>query len=216
MATSDSVPRPVVMQYRLRDGSQERVQRTPVTLSNLKVVRPPSTYLLLISYRSPDPDLAAGVANAVAKAFLQRTYEIRYNATADLSTFMEKQLDALRAKIEKSGMALAQFERELDVINPEDKSSILSARLLQLNTEYTNAQTERVRKEAAWQSVQTGTLEAAQVSTQGDTLKAIESRLNDATQKFAEIKASKGAKHPDYQKAAAEVAELQRERQSAQ
>jgi hypothetical protein len=44
--------------------------------------------------------------------------------------------------------ALVQFERELNVINPEEKTSILSARLLQLNTEYTKAQAERVAKEA--------------------------------------------------------------------
>jgi len=219
---SDSVLRPVVQRYRLRDlgtpgqdGSPERVQRTPVSLANLKVVRPPNTFLLLISYRSPDPDLAANVANAVANSFLQHTYEIRYNATADLSTFMEKQLEELRAKMEKSGMALAQFERELDVINPEDKSSILSARLTQLNTEFTNAQTERVKKESAWQSVQTGTLESAEVSTQGETLKAIEVRLDEATQKFAEIKARAAKNHPDYTKAAAEVAELQRQYQAA-
>ena len=222
---SDSVLRPVAQQYHLRDletqgrdASPERaarIQRTPVTLANLKVVRPPNTYLLLISYRSPDPDLAANVANAVANSYLQRTFEIRYRATADLSTFMEKQLDELRAKMERSGVALAQFERELDVVNPEARTSILSARLLQLNTEYTNAQTERVKKEAAWQSVQTGTLEAAQVSSQGDSLKAIEGRLNDANQKFAEIKTRAGANHPDYQKAAAEVAELQGQYQAA-
>ena len=56
--------------------------------------------------------------------------------------------------MERSSAALAQFERELNVINPEEKTSILSARLLQLNTEYTNAQADRVRKESAWQSVQ--------------------------------------------------------------
>ncbi len=53
---------------------------------------------------------------------------------------MEKQLEELKAKMERSSAALAQFERELNVINPEEKTSILSARLLQLNTEYTNAQ----------------------------------------------------------------------------
>jgi capsular exopolysaccharide synthesis family protein len=219
---SDSVLRPVAQQYHLRDfekrgpeWSTERAQRTPVTLTNLKVVRPPNTFLLLISYRSPDPDLAASVANAVANSYLQRTFEIRYNATADLSTFMEKQLEALRVKMEKSGLALAQFERELDVINPDDKSSILSARLTQLNTEYTNAQTERVKKEAAWQSIQSGTLESAEVSTQGETLKTIEARLDEATQKFAEVKARALANHPDYRKAAAEVAELQRQYQVA-
>ena len=222
---SDSVLRPVVQQYRLRDLGKQgqdasaeaaiRIQQTPVSLGGLKVTRPPNTYLLLIAYRSPDPDLAANVANAVANSYLQRTFEIRYRATADLSTFMEKQLEELRAKMERSGMALAEFERELNVINPEAKTSILSSRLLQLNTEYTNAETERVKKESAWQSIQTGTLEAAQVSTQGESLKAIEIRLNDATQKFAEVMARVGKNHPDYRKAAAEVAELQRQYQSA-
>jgi capsular exopolysaccharide synthesis family protein len=222
---SDSVLRPVAQQYHLRalekqgqDAPPERairIQRTPVTLSNLKVTRPPNTYLLLISYRSPDPDLAANVANAVTNSYLQRTFEIRYRATADLSTFMEKQLEELRAKMERSGMAVAQFERELNVINPEEKTSILSARLLQLNTEYTNAETERVKKEAAWQSIQTGTLEAAQVSSQGDTLKAIQSRLDDATQKLAVLAARAGKNHPDYTRAAAEVAELRRQFEDA-
>jgi capsular exopolysaccharide synthesis family protein len=221
---SDSVLRPVVQRYHLRepekqgqDGSPERairMQRTPVSLA-LKVTRPPNTYLLLISYRSADPDMAANVVNAVATSYLQRTFEIRYRATADLSTFMEKQIEELRAKMERSGMALAQFERELNVINPEEKTSVLSSRLLQLNTEYTNAETERVKKEAAWQSIQTGTLEAAQVSTQGESLKAIQDRLNDATQKFAEVKARAGKNHPDYLKAAAQVAELQRQFQAA-
>ncbi len=52
---------------------------------------------------------------------------------------MERQLEELHAKMEKSSTALIQFERELNVINPEEKTSILSARLLQFNTEYTNA-----------------------------------------------------------------------------
>ena len=43
-----------------------RVQNAPVVLKNLKVTRPPNTYLLLISYRSPDAELAADVANGIA------------------------------------------------------------------------------------------------------------------------------------------------------
>jgi len=127
---SDSVLRPVVQRYHLRepekqgqDGSPERairMQRTPVSLA-LKVTRPPNTYLLLISYRSADPDMAANVVNAVATSYLQRTFEIRYRATADLSTFMEKQIEELRAKMERSGLALAQFERELNVITRRKK-----------------------------------------------------------------------------------------------
>ena len=46
------------------------------------------------------------------------------------------------------------------MINPEEKTNILSARLLELNSEYTKAQAERVAKEAAYNAVKSGTLEA--------------------------------------------------------
>ena len=154
---SDSVLRPVAQKYRLLDlekeasdvtpqkAASEAEDEAPILLKKLKVTRPPNTYLLLISYRSPQPRLAADVANAVAQSYVQHTYNIRFKSSASLADFMEKQLEELKAKMERSSAALVQFERELNVINPEEKTSILSARLLQLNTEYTNAQTDRVR-----------------------------------------------------------------------
>ena len=87
-----------------------------------------------------------------------------------MSSFMEKQLDELKAKMERSSLALAQFEKDLDVINPEEKTNILSARLLQMNTDYTAAQADRVRAEAAWNAIKSGSLEAAEASPQGDAL----------------------------------------------
>ncbi len=122
---------------------------------------------------------------------------------------MERQLEELRAKMEKSSAALQQFEKELNVINPEEKTSIISARLLELNTEYTKAQANRVAKEAAFDSVKDGTLESAQVSTQGEALKKITENLNEANEKFAEVKRHYGVNHPEYQKAQTHVTELE-------
>ena len=83
---SDAVLRPVAEQYQLlsREGQlnnvkPERVQQilnAPIKLKQLKVSRPPNTYLLLISYSSPDPTLAAEVANAIARSYLNHTYDI--------------------------------------------------------------------------------------------------------------------------------------------
>jgi capsular exopolysaccharide synthesis family protein len=124
---------------------------------------------------------------------------------------MEKQLDELKAKMEKSGLALAQFEKDLDVVNPEEKTNILSARLLQLNTEYTNAQADRVSKEAAWNAINSGSVEAAAVSSQGQSLARLGDTLNQAEQRFAQIKSTYGTSHPEYRKAASELAEVQKE-----
>jgi capsular exopolysaccharide synthesis family protein len=215
---SDSVLRPIADQYHLLDVERQFAAKptaaqedAPILLKKLKVTRPPNTYLLLISYRSADPRLAADVANGVARSYVDLTYNIRFRSSSSLASFMEKQLEELKAKMERSSEALSRFERELNVINPEEKTSILSSRLLQLNTEYTNAQTDRVRKESAWKSVQTGSLESAQVSTQGENLKTLSGKLDEARQRFEDVKTHYGANHPEYRKAAVQVAEIERQ-----
>jgi capsular exopolysaccharide synthesis family protein len=217
---SDSVLRPVVQRFRIPlaegDLNQPKIptarsQNAPVVLKDLRVQRPPNTYLLLISYRSPDPELAASVSNAIAQSYIEHTYNIRFRAAAGLSAFMEKQLEELKAQMERSSAALAQFEKDLSVINPEEKTSILSARLLQINTEFTNAQADRVRKQAAYNSVKSGDLEAAQASTQGEQLRKLADRLDEVREKFAGVKTQYGAGHPEYKKAFSQVAELERQ-----
>lgn len=218
---SDAVLRPVVQKYNLLRVEQQsakentevaqRAAAAPVLLKHLKVTRPPNTYLLYIAYRSADPQLSADVANAIAHSYLEHTYNLRIRSSTDLSHFMEQQLEELKAKMEKSGQALAQFERELNLINPEEKTNILSARLLQLNQDYTTAQADRVKKEAAWNSMKSGSLEAAQVSGQGEALVKLTEKLNDARQHFAQVKTTFGANHPEYRKAASELGELEKQ-----
>jgi capsular exopolysaccharide synthesis family protein len=218
---SDSVLRPVVDRYNLRqlepDAFEESIDTSatsleaPVILKPLRVTRLPNTYILQISYRSQHRQLAADVANAIAQSYLAHSYDIRYKATAGLSQFMERQLEELKAKMEKSSEALARFERELNVINPEEKTSILTARLLELNSDYTKAQTDRVRKEAAFRSVSTGTLAAAQVSPQGEALKKLAEDLGEAQRQFATVRVTYGVNHPEYPKAEIRVQELQRQ-----
>ncbi len=122
---------------------------------------------------------------------------------------MTKQLDELRAKMENSSTKLAQFEKELNVISPEEKTSILTARLLQLNTEYTNAQGDRVKLEAAARSVKGGAAEAIEASAEGEQVRKLTDRIAEEQEKFAQIKDQYGPNHPEYKKAANRVTELQ-------
>ncbi len=218
---ADAVLRPVAKKYNLLERERQfqdwprlsnlQIEGAPILLRRLKILRPPNTYLLLISYRSPDSYLAADVANAVANSYLQHIYDIRVRSSANLASYMEKEMEELKSKMESSTQRLIAFERELNLINPEEKTSILSARLLQLNTEYTNAQADRVRKEAAFNAVRGGSFAAAQVSTQGEALKKLLERQNELREKFAEAQGHYGANHPEYKKAAGQVAEVERQ-----
>jgi polysaccharide biosynthesis transport protein len=215
---SDAVLRPVARQFGLLDKENQLggltpaqaklKEASPTVLKRLKVIRPPNTFLIRIAYRSPDRNLAADAANAIARSYLSHIYRIQIDSSTSAANFMEKHLDELKAKMERSGQALAQFERELNVVNPEQKTSIISARLLQLNTEYTNAQADRVKKEAIYNATKSGDLAAAQISGQGGDLDRLQDKINDAQERFAAIKASKGLNHPEYIRARSELDEL--------
>lgn len=215
---SDSVLRPVVEKYHLlslerqlaNDPSLQPVlDNAPVKLKKLRINRPPNTFLVQISYRSPDRDLSSAVANDIAKSYIQHTYELRLQTSQGVSEFMERQLEQLKAQMEKSSDKLAAFEKDLNVADPDQKTAILSSRLVQLNSEYTAAEADRLRKEAAFHATQNGSLEAAEVSTQGEALKQLTERLSEAQERFALVKNQFGKNFPDYKKAALEVEELQ-------
>jgi capsular exopolysaccharide synthesis family protein len=208
---SDSVIRPVVQKLKSRlpaAAGTPAQDEGPLSLDHFAVTRPPRTYLLLISYRNPDPEIAAQVANDVADSYIKHSYVIRGQDAERQSQFMERQLEDLKAKMETSAAALLQFEKELDVISPEEKTNILSARLLQLNTEWTNAREDLIKKAAADKSVRSGSVEALEASLQGEQLKKLEEQMADEAEKFATIKTQFGPRFPEYLKAATRQSEL--------
>src|SRR5579859_2512994 len=216
---SDAVLRPVVEKYHLMTPAlrklakdpllSSRLKDAPIELRGLKVTRPLHTFLLLISYRSPDPQLSADVVNEIARSYIRHTYDIRYQAASQMTGYMEKQLEELKAKMERSAAALANLEKDLDVINPEEKTNVFSARLLHLDNDLTAAEVDRAGKEAAFNAVKSGSLPAAEASAEGEQLRTLEAKLNEATEKFAEVQTQFGSTHPIYKKAASQVTELQ-------
>jgi uncharacterized protein involved in exopolysaccharide biosynthesis len=91
---SDSVLRPVADQYHLRDLERQqsdstdkaRLADSPVTLKNLKVTRPPNTYLLMIGYRSRIRSWRPMSPTGSAHSYVEHSYSIRFRSAASLST----------------------------------------------------------------------------------------------------------------------------------
>lgn len=216
---SDSVIRPVVQKFKLqavRAKTADNVagDEAPVALPYLNVQRPAKTYLLTISFRSPNPVLAAEVSNAIANSYIDHSYRIRLNSSEKQSKFIATQLEELKAKMERSSAALVQFEKDLNVISPEEKTNIQSARLLQLNTEWTRAQADRVTREATVKLARAGTIEALESVPQGEQLKRLSDRMGEEAERFAVLKTQYGPNWPEYKRASAKLAQLQQEFES--
>lgn len=210
MIQSDVVLRPVAEKYNLLDPVQGRPDSKPgpVRLRNLKVGRPPSTYLIQISYRAASPELAAKIANEIARGYVSQIEEQRQAQWNLLSTSTRQHLGELKGRMEASNRALLAFQKQIGMVDPEDKTNVLAARLIQLNTEFAKAQSDRAAKEALYETLASGTPEAAEASLQGEQLKRLLERRSEAQQKFADVKTVFGERNPEYQRALAQVQDI--------
>jgi polysaccharide biosynthesis transport protein len=219
---ADTILRPVTERYNLLEREhqlrrnwfwrysreKERALRNaPIVLRHLKIERNPNTYLLTISYRDKNPQVAADVANAIADSYLREIFETRTREAGRLTSSMERQLIGLKQKMESTHSALMVYQRDLGTADPEQKTSVLVARLQALNTEGSLAQADRIAKEAVYREAKDGSLPEVEVSSQSSDLTKDVEKLEVAKANLALVGATYGDQHPEYRKAAAAVME---------
>jgi succinoglycan biosynthesis transport protein ExoP len=216
---SDPVLRPVAEQYHLfgqkktGSGNPVRAADGQVELPELTVARIPNSLIINIVYRSEDRNKAARIANAIANSYITRGMEMRARAAMGSSAFMEKQIGELKKNMDDSAKALAGYERDLGLINPDEKTSILTARILQLNTQYTDAQNDRVRKETDYRALNSNDSAALEVSPEAGPLAKLDEQLHAAQEKMAVVETVYGPNYAEYKRAANDLEEVERQYQ---
>jgi len=129
-------------------------------LGGLTVTRVPNSRLLDVSFATTDPNLAAKVVNAHINNFIEENFRSRYEATTQASTWLAGQLDELKAKVENSEDARINYERANQIWTINEKTDVTSEKLEDINKELTQAESDRISKEAVYQLAQSGNLDA--------------------------------------------------------
>ena len=219
---ADTILRPVAERYDLLERERQfrrysfwryspekerAIRNAPIALRHLKIERNPNTYLLTITYKDRDPKVASDVANAIADSYLRNIFETRIKEGGRLTSSMEQQLLDLKEKMESKHQALMTYQRELGTADPEQKTSVLVAKLQSLNTESSAAEADRIAKQAVFREARDGSLAAVQVSGQSSDLTKDVEKLQIAKANLALVAATYGDRHPEYLKAAAQLDE---------
>ncbi len=181
-ATSSSVVIPTILRMQLnrQPGAAVEGSSNPVpdkilraVTSRISISVPANTYLLNITFRSHSPQQAAAVANTLAQEFINHEFKTRSAALLNLSQYMRGQLNELRARMEQSQLALNQFERSNNIVNPENTTSLLSQNIAELQKEWEGEQEQQRQLEANLQLVKRGDLNALLVSQRGQALQPL-------------------------------------------
>ena len=113
--------------------------------------------LVKVHFDSPEPEMAARIANAIAVAFINLNLERRMEATSYARTFLQERLAQIKVKLEDSEKELNAYTRQEGIIKPDEKQQSPDAQVLgEFTTALAKVQGERIRAEALYQQAKAG------------------------------------------------------------
>ena len=190
-------------------ANQERPPALTAFLSRLSVKRVPNSRLLDVTLEASDPKLAARVLNAHLENFIEQNFRSRYEATTNASNWLAGQLNELKAQVEKSEDARILYERQNQIWTIDEKQNITTQKLGDLNKELTGAQSERVRKEAMYQLVRSGNVDAIPAVRENSILQDLQRKEADLRTQHTEALNQYGPNYPKVLRLQAQLKELE-------
>ena len=179
---------------------------------HLKVVKVHQRPLVKVSFQSEDPQLAAAIVNQVPAAFIRADMDARYSATSEADRWLNERLAQLKANLDKSEQTLNDY-RQANGIVARDSDEASDRQISALNQRLIDAR-GRLAAEDAQKQASDPDFEKAMatpaIAGNGSVARARDAR-SVAQGRLAELRSQLGQAHPEYRKAAAELAQAQQD-----
>jgi polysaccharide biosynthesis transport protein len=177
-------------------------------LGSLSVRRVPNSRLMDVSFESTSPQLAAQIVNAHIKNYIEQNFQSRYEATTRASTWLTDQLNELKIRVEKSEDARIGYERQNQIWTLDDKQNVTTQRLADLNRQVSEAQSERMKKEALFEFAKTGDADAVPQIRENPIVQDLMRKRTDLYTQYTEALNQFGPNYPRVQRLQAQLREI--------
>lgn len=172
------------------------------SISEQILVRPVGgSRIVNISYRSPNPELAALIANTTAKAYIEETLDMKLSATRRSLQWMTKKAETEAQKLRQSEIELQRYMKENNIVTIEDRMTVTPEKLSEINIQLVRSHSRRKELEALYSKVRKvgrNYREATTVSaiSSDPSLQAIRSQIVATEKSIMELSNKYGPKHP--------------------
>jgi len=173
------------------------------------------TDLIRISFVSPDPQLAADIANAFANNYIETNLEQRLNATQQANLWLSERLQDVRATLDESERRLQAFLDREQLVDAEGVGSLSIQEIDELTTQSVEVGRARAELESTFRQIQqlgnptTEELLAFPPIANNEAVRALRSRSDNIAQQIAELSNRYGRNHPRMIALAAEQESVQ-------
>ncbi len=179
-------------------------------LKKLDVKPSSDSSVVEISFSGSDPQLAASVANAFARAYIETNLELKVEAARQTARWFGDQTLVLRRNVENSSARLAEYQQQKGIVSLDEHLDTENVRLEQLNAQLSAAAAQTAdaltRQRLARDALARGAAADAIPDVLSNPLvQALKGEISRKEAKLKELSVHLGPNHPQYQAAAADL-----------
>jgi len=185
--------------------------------SNLHVALVPKTDIIRISYSSLNPKMSADIVNRVIADYIQRSYQVRFESSRQVSEFLSGTLEGLKQEVETSQEQMMDMQRRLGILGFDPNRNQINNSLDDLSRAVGAAKLARIIAEARYRvlsGMDPNTIEGTIELTPGTApaeLNQLRGQLAGARASYAQLESSLGPNHPQAKALKAQIDELIKE-----
>jgi capsular exopolysaccharide synthesis family protein len=162
----------------------------------LRVRTIPDTRMIEIRYSSPDPRFAADVVNTTSTAYIENNFKTKFESTMQAADWLSKQLADLQVRVETSQEKLVRYQKEHDILGLDEKQNITTSKLDELNRELTQAEADRIQKQAVYELTSRGNPESMSAVAQNPLVQKLREEESDLKTQIAQQMTQFGPSYP--------------------
>lgn len=166
--------------------------------------------LLDVYFDDRDPRIAADFVNTLINEAAEEAVNERFNMNRRVSGWLSKHSEVLRDRMEHAERELQDYSRTAGIIytSSVENSSIAETQLAQIETELSQAQNDRIQKEAIARMRSTDPASLPQI-LDDSSLRDYETKLEDLRRQQAELSTVLAPQNPKLSKIASQIQELE-------
>jgi len=195
-----------------QQSQREHAIAIDILLSRLTIMPVLGTSVMDISFRSPSPEKAARLANALANLYILDQLEAKFEATEQANSWLSGRLEQLRQEVVTAEGLVAAYRTETN-LGDLGAQSLIEQQLNQANAQLTGARAEQAAAQARYDQIQ-ALLQSQGVNSAAEVLGnpliiSLRQREADAKRSLAELSTRYGDKHPNIINVLADIEDIQ-------
>ena len=178
-------------------------------LSRLKVEAQVGTRLVKVSFRAPDPELAARITNTHVAHYIQQGLNLRSESRRAAVDFLENQLVQIKQRVQQSEAALNTYRHQKGIVSfdVEGKYKVPEARMMDLTRSLTEVETRRITAEAQMEEVNAGDYDSLPQVVSNPTITSLKPQVRRLQAQYANLSTAFNGQYPKLAELKAELLE---------